>query len=241
MNKEKRAFITGGSRGIGKAMVDLFKKEGYLVATCSRNQKHLQNSLADLKLECDVSNASQVKKTVQALVQKWQKIDVVINNAGTAGSNSLNPEGDDALWHSIINTNLHGTYYTCKEALPYMPNQTGKIINIGSILSLIGVPDQTAYVAAKHGVLGFTKALSHLVAPREITVNCICPGWVETQMMEERLQDLSITKEIAKKEVPLKNIIQPEEVAQLALYLCSKQAQNITGQHFVIDGGSLSG
>jgi NAD(P)-dependent dehydrogenase (short-subunit alcohol dehydrogenase family) len=119
-----------------------------------------------------------------------------------------------------------------------LPDGTGRIVNVGSVLSLQGVPDQIAYCAAKHGVLGLTRSLAHLVAPRRITVNCICPGWTRTEMAEGRMKELGWTREQLEASVPIGRFIEPEEVAELALYLLSDAASGITGQALTIDGGA---
>lgn len=232
------AFITGGSRGIGAAMIRRFKEAGYQIAACARTP--IRSPQVELALRCDVAEPAQVSQAVADAVTAFGRLDCVINNAGLAGANSMGPEDDDALWHRIINVNLHGTYYVSKQALPHLPDGTGRIINIASVLALKGVPDQTAYCAAKHAVLGFTRSLSRLTAPRGITVNAICPGWTQTEMFEGRMQDLNLTREQLAAGVPIGRIIEPEEVAELALYLASPAAGGITGQALTIDGGSLA-
>ena len=130
-----------------------------------------------------------------------------MNCAGIAGANRL--DGDDRLWHAIIGSNLHGTYHCCKAVLPQLPDGTGRIVNIASVLGLRGVPDQTAYCAAKHGVIGFTRALALALAPRGITVNALCPGWVDTDMAAQRYAELGITAEQAAAGVPTGRIASP--------------------------------
>lgn len=174
-------------------------------------------------------------ETVKAL----GRIDVVINNAGLAGTNSLDASDDDAFWNQIIDVNLNGTYYISKYALPQM-NDGGRIINVASVLALKGVPDQTAYCAAKHGVLGFTRSLAHALAPRRITVNVICPGWTRTDMAHGRMAELGMTEASLKGSVPLGRFIEPVEIAQMAAYLASDAASGVTGQSFTIDGGVLA-
>ncbi len=230
-------LVTGGSRGIGKAIVDKFKREGWTVATCATSAASAQKCGGDLNLVCDVSDPVAVRAMVAAVIAQYQKLDVVINNAGIAGSNSLTDD-DDALWHRIIDVNLHGTYYVCKAALPYLKDQMGRVVNIASVLALQGVPDQSAYCAAKHGVLGLTRALAHAVAKRGITVNAICPSWTRTDMATQRFAELGMNESNAKAEIPLGRIIEPTEVAALAWYLCGKDASGITGQALTIDGGS---
>jgi NAD(P)-dependent dehydrogenase (short-subunit alcohol dehydrogenase family) len=235
------ALVTGGSRGIGLAMVNAFRTAGWRVAACAREAENLKDNPADLKFSCDVASATHVKAGIALVIQQLGRLDAVINNAGIAGSNDLDTNASDELWRSIIDTNLHGTYHVSKYSLPHLPRDgTGRIINIASVLALKGVPDQTAYCAAKHGVLGFTRALAHHTAPHRITVNAICPGWVRTEMAAGRMAELNLTEKQLEEGVPLRRFIEPAEVAELALYLASAAASGITGQALTIDGGSLA-
>jgi 3-oxoacyl-[acyl-carrier protein] reductase len=248
---KKTVFITGGTRGIGKAIVDKFKAENWNVATCGLSQKNLDHSAADLKMICDVGSAQEVKATLQSIVKKYGKIDVLINNAGLSGSNSLTPfsfsqtkegseENEDETWHRIIDTNLNGAYYVSKYGAPYLPDRSGRIINISSVLGLIGVPDASAYCAAKHGVIGLTRSFAQYLAPRKITVNSICPGWVRTDMGTERLAEIGLHENDLKTQVPLGRFIEPYEVADFVYFLASSPASSmITGKALTIDGGSL--
>lgn len=232
-------FITGGSRGIGKALVEKFLSKGWLVATCATTLKSLENSPADFCFACNVADVNNVRDSINAIINKYGRLDAVINNAGIAGENSLDVQVNDDFWHDIINTNLHGTYYVCKYALPHLPDNKGRIVNIASVLGLKGVPDQTAYCSAKHGVLGFTKALAHYIAPRKITINAICPGWVRTDMMRGRMNELQLSESDLTSRVPLGKIIEPSEIADVAFYLIdSEAAANITGQAIPVDGGA---
>lgn len=231
-------FVTGASRGIGAALVDRFHAAGYRVAACARTLPTSPH--VDLALECDVKEVELVKRCIAAIVERFGRLDVVVNNAGLAGTNSLDPADDDAFWHDIVGVNLHGTYYVSKYALPHLPDGSGRIINISSVLGLKGVPDQTAYTAAKHGVVGFTRALAHYAAPRRITVNAICPGWTRTPMATGRMKDLGLDDAALAQSVPIGRILEPAEVAEFAFYLAGDAAAGITGQALVIDGGALA-
>jgi meso-butanediol dehydrogenase/(S,S)-butanediol dehydrogenase/diacetyl reductase len=134
--------------------------------------------------------------------------------------------------------NLNGTYYVCKRALPKMPDGRGRIVNIGSVLSTRGAGDQSAYTAAKHAVLGFTRALALHASARGITVNAVCPGWVKTGMAEARWRELGKSEDDAARRIPLGRVALPENVASLVAYLASEEASHVTGQAFVIDGGA---
>ncbi len=239
--KKKVVLITGGSRGIGEAIVQKFKSQGWLVATCATSEERLEKSLADFRFKCDVSKAEEVKSGVEQVVKRFQGIDVLVNNAGFADDNSLKPNADNEIWNKVIGINLNGTYYMSKYALHHLPNNTGRIINLGSVLSLKGVGDAIAYCAAKHGVLGLTRALANRLAKRKITVNAVCPGWVRTDMAKTRMDEIGIDEEDLKTSVPLGRIVEPREVADLVYYLATSEgAAMITGQALTIDGGYLA-
>ena len=224
---------------MGLAMVGHFKALGYKVAACATTIDGAQKGAPDFAFACDVSHRDQVKSGMAAAVKALGRMDVIINNAGLAGTNSLDPADDDSFWNQIIDVNLNGTYYISKYALPHM-NDGGSIINVASVLALKGVPDQTAYCAAKHGVLGLTRSLAHALAPRRITVNVICPGWTRTDMAHGRMAELGMTEASLKSSVPLGRFIEPLEIAQMAAYLASDAASGVTGQSFTIDGGVLA-
>lgn len=234
-------FITGGSRGIGKAMVEKFKSHHFLVAACATTAAGAKQSGADLSFVCDVADPMQVSEAIQSIMTTFKRLDVVINNAGIAASNFLTPDASDEEWHQTINVNLNGTYYVAKHAIAHLPDHTGRIINISSVLGLKGAPETTAYCATKHAVIGFTKSLAQTLASRRITVNVICPGWVRTDMAAARMKTIGLTEEDLKTSVPLGRFIEPHEVADLAYYLAtSTAAANITGQAITIDGGFLA-
>jgi NAD(P)-dependent dehydrogenase (short-subunit alcohol dehydrogenase family) len=224
------AVVTGGTRGIGRAIADRLRGEGWDVLVLARRAADGPHRFA----ACDVAEAGAVRAVFDRLV----RIDALVNCAGIAGANRL--DDDDALWHAIIGSNLHGTYHCCKAALPLLPDGSGRIVNVASVLGLRGVPDQTAYCAAKHGVVGFTRALALAVAPRGITVNALCPGWVETGMAAQRYEELGITAEQAAAGVPTGRIASPGEVADATVWLLRPESRGITGHALPIDGGGLA-
>ncbi|HET8997884.1 MAG TPA: SDR family NAD(P)-dependent oxidoreductase [Acetobacteraceae bacterium] len=226
------ALVTGGTRGIGRAIAARLAAEGCRVIVAARTAPET----AEFEFRrCDVTDPA----SVAALFAALDRLDVLVNNAGLAGANRL--DADDALWHAIIASNLHGTYHCCKAALPLLPDGTGRIVNIASVLGLRGVPDQTAYCAAKHGVVGFTRALALALAPRGITVNALCPGWVDTGMAQRRFAELGITAEQAAQGVPTGRIVTPEEVAAAVAWLIRPEAGSVTGLALPLDGGALAG
>jgi NAD(P)-dependent dehydrogenase (short-subunit alcohol dehydrogenase family) len=226
----KQAVVTGGTRGIGRAVADRLATEGWNLTVLARQPAPSPHRF----IACDVADAAAVMAAFAAL----DRVDALINCAGIAGANQL--DGDDALWHAIIGSNLHGTYHCCKAALPLLPDGTGRIVNIASVLGLRGVPDQTAYCAAKHGVVGFTRALALAVAPRGITVNALCPGWVDTEMAAHRYAELGMTPEQAAAGVPTGRIASPAEVADATIWLLRPESRGITGHALPIDGGGLA-
>jgi NAD(P)-dependent dehydrogenase (short-subunit alcohol dehydrogenase family) len=226
----RRAVVTGGTRGIGRAIADRLGDEGWDVLVLARTEVGGAHRFAP----CDVADAA----SVQAVFGRLERVDALVNCAGLAGANRL--DGDDALWHAIIASNLHGTYHCCKAALPLLPDGSGRIVNIASVLGLRGVPDQTAYCAAKHGVVGFTRALALAVAPRGITVNALCPGWVDTEMAAQRFGELGITAAQAAAGVPAGRIATAAEVADAVVWLLRPESRGITGHALPIDGGGLA-
>ena len=226
----KTAIVTGGTRGIGRAVADRLGSEGWDVLVLARRAAESSHRF----IACDVADPASVRSAFAGLV----RIGALVNCAGTAGANRL--DGDDALWHAIIGSNLHGTYHCCKAALPLLPDGSGRIVNIASVLGLRGVPDQTAYCAAKHAVVGFTRALALAMAPRGITVNALCPGWVDTAMAAQRYAELGISAEQAASGVPTGHIAAPAEVADAVCWLLRPEARSITGHALPIDGGGLA-
>jgi NAD(P)-dependent dehydrogenase (short-subunit alcohol dehydrogenase family) len=227
----KTAIVTGGTRGIGGAVTVRLRADGWRVIPVAR---HAPDPPDRDFVACDVADAAAVRE----LFAPIGRLDALINCAGIAGANAL--EGDDGLWHAIVNSNLNGTYYCCKAALPKLAPGSGRIVNIASVLGLRGVPDQTAYCAAKHGVVGLTRALALAVAARGITVNALCPGWVDTEMAHQRYRELGITAEQAAAGVPTGRVATPAEVADAVAWLLRPESRGINGHALPIEGGGLA-
>jgi NAD(P)-dependent dehydrogenase (short-subunit alcohol dehydrogenase family) len=231
------ALVTGGTRGIGAAVAARLAAEGYDVVTVARRQPAVGQAIGSF-IACDVADAASVRAAFATVQARFGRLDALVTCAGIAGANTL--DGDDALWHTIVGSNLHGTYYCCKAAVPLLPDQTGRIVTVASVLGLRGVADQTAYCAAKHGVVGFTRSLALALAPRGIMVNAVCPGWVDTEMARQRYRELGITAAEAAAAVPTGRIASPEEVADAVAWLLRPGTRSISGHALPIEGGGLA-
>jgi ketoreductase len=248
----KRAVVTGGGTGIGQAIAVALARAGATVAITGRRRAQLDETARAIEKaggRCrvepmDVTDRAAVSAGLQRIAAALGGIDVLVNNAGAGGPNACASDGPDR-WDEVIRTNLDGVFFCCREALRHMP-EGGRVINISSVLGRFGVPGYTAYCASKHGVIGFTKALALEVASRKITVNAICPGWVETEMarqgMELMAEGFGVTYEEARKQalsaVPIGRIIEPDEVAALVVYVASPAAAAMTAQAVSLCGGS---
>ena len=234
---KKNIFISGASRGIGKSMAQHFAKNNFNVVGTSRNIFKFDNDLENLfPIKLDVTSRNDVKDCFDELKSKNLLPDILINNAGiTADQLFLRMSDDD--WDNVINTNLTGTYNLTKIFLKNMiKNKFGRIINISSISGLMGNPGQVNYSSSKAALNGFTKSLAKEVGSRNITVNCVAPGFIDTDMTSyigdnERNEIL--------KQIPLNKFGLPEDISKLVMFLMSDEASYITGQTISIDGGLL--
>ena len=249
----KIALVTGGGTGIGKAIATSLCKIGAKVAIVSRNLAHIEQAaeeLTSLGLSAiaepmDVRNKAEVRRAVSKVVSKWGAIHILVNNAGISGLSPISDD-DDSKWHDIIDTNLNGMYLMTKEVLKRVPDYAGgRIINISSVLGKFAVPGYTAYCTTKHGMIGFTRALALEVVQRGITVNTICPGWVDTEMATRGIKETAARQGITPEEfkaqalaaVPIRRFLEADEIAEMVCYLASDAARGITGQAINLCGG----
>jgi NAD(P)-dependent dehydrogenase (short-subunit alcohol dehydrogenase family) len=244
-------IVTGGGRGIGRAIARALAGPGTFVAVAGRTRAQLESTALDLEslggralaVPMDVTDEHGVASAVASIRDAAGRVDVLVNNAGVGGGEPI-AGSDTARWKRTVDTNLTGMYLVTREVLPLM-REGGRIVNTSSVLGRFGVPGYTAYCASKHGVIGFTRALALEVAPQQITVNAICPGWVDTEMAATGMRlgaeatgtTFEEFRDRALGAVPIQRIIQPEEVAELVRFLASAGASAITGQTYNICGG----
>jgi 3-hydroxybutyrate dehydrogenase len=248
----KTALITGGGRGIGREIALTFARHGARIAVAARTAEQVEQVAAELgdnaiALVCDVSDPERVKRMFGEMRERLGDADILVNNAGIAESATI-VNTTDELWHKHLSINLSGTFYCTRAALPAMLKiGWGRVINVASIAAKTGAPYIAAYSASKHGVLGLTRSIGLEVATSGITVNAICPGYVDTEMVSRGVEQ--ITKKTGrsaeealdalKKMSPQNRLVTPEEVAALALLLASDEGRGINGQGINIDGGSV--
>ena len=234
---KKNIFISGASRGIGQSMAIHFARNNFNVVGTSRNNFNFDYESENLfPIKLDVTSRDDVKKCFEELKSKNLLPNILINNAGiTADQLFLRMTDDD--WDKVINTNLNGTFNLTKVFLKNMiKNRFGRIINISSISGLMGNPGQGNYSSSKAALNGFTRSLAKEVGSRNITVNCIAPGFIDTDMTSYLNENEKM--EILKK-IPLNKFGKPEDISKLAMFLISDEASYITGQTISIDGGLL--
>lgn len=253
--QDRVALVTGGSRGIGKAIAAALAAQGAKVAICSRDGEAARKAADEispgggrvLAIRADVAEKPEARTLVRDVVARWGQIHILVNNAGINARIPMDSD-DDVRWLQVLTVNVVGTYYVTREVLRHMPNHNGgRIINISSVLGRFGVPAYTAYCTAKHGIIGFTRALALEVVGRGITVNAICPGWVETDMaalgMRQTAEAIGMSQEEFRRQalaaVPIQRMLEPKEIADLAVYLASDASAGMTGQTINLCGGQV--
>jgi len=240
----KVALITGGARGIGKEIALLFAKEGSDVALCDIDLKEAEQTAKEIQAlgrEClafkaDVTDQKDVQNMVDKILDKFKKVDILINNAGITRDNLL-VRMQEEDWDRVIAVNLKGTFICTKLVSKVMMKQRfGKIVNLASIIGIMGNPGQANYAASKAGIIGLTKSVAKELASRGISCNAIAPGFIKTEMTSRLAED---TKKKMLQAIPIGRFGEPKDVAELALFLSSARSSYITGQVIKIDGGMV--
>lgn len=238
--KDQVVVITGGTSGIGRGIADMFASCGAKVVLFGRDEERGKRAADELGgnaefFSVDVANTDDVNKAIETVLAKHGCVDILINCAGVTRDKLL-MRMDEEDWDQVLEINLKSCYNTCKALVrPMLKAKKGKIINISSVVGLMGNPGQTNYAASKAGMIGFSKALAKELAGR-VQVNCIAPGYIETKMTDSLS---SSQKQTIVDQIPMKRIGRPEEVAYAALFLASPWSDYITGQVLTVDGGMV--
>lgn len=239
--EDKVAIVTGGSSGIGKAVVERLAWEGADVVIADVDEekgKELADETDSVYHHCDVSEFGDVERVVEETVEKFGRLDVMVNNAGIGsvdGIEEMNVED----YRKTIEVDLDGVIYGCKAAAPHLKDTEGCIINMASIYGLVGDVGSTAYNAAKGGVVNLTRSVADDLAQYNVRVNSVCPGFVDTPMTEEVQEDEEFMQHIENM-TPLGRMAEPDEIASVVAFLASEEASYVTGVNMPVDGGWTS-
>jgi 3-hydroxybutyrate dehydrogenase len=248
----RHALVTGAGRGIGAAIAQRLAAEGARVTLVARSERQLQETAAPLgeEAQCiaaDMTDLHAVSRAFEGAAESFGPVDILINNAGKAQSAPLQRTSEE-LWHSLIAVNLTGAYHGIRAVLPAMlERKFGRIVSIASTAGLRGYPYVAAYCASKHGVIGLTRALALEVAQRNITVNAVCPGYTETDLVRDTIANIQkVTgrsaeeaREALTRTNPQGRLIQPMEIAHTVLWLCLPGSESVNGQSIAIAGGEV--
>ncbi len=242
--KDKVVFVTGGGRGIGRSIAMLFAQEGADIVIGDVNMADAEKTCADIEalgrkslaLELDVTDYQKVEAGVNKILDKFTKVDILVNNAGITKDN-LMLRMSDADWDAVIKVNLKGTF-NCTKAVSrvMMKQRSGKIVNIASIIGIMGNAGQANYSASKAGIIALTKTTAKEFASRNLNINAVAPGYIQTEMTAKLSEEVR-QKMLAM--VPLNRMGTPNDVANACLFLASEDAAYITGQTIVVDGGMV--
>ena len=241
---DKVAVVTGAGRGIGRAVAIAYAKMGANVVCVSRTQENSTKVATEIEalgqkswaFAVDVSDTSAVESSAKNILEATGKVDILVNNAGVTRDNLLMRMSEEE-WDTVLNTNLKGAFnFTKAFTRPFMKQRSGRIINIASVIGLIGNAGQSNYAASKAALIGFTKSVAKELAPRGVTANAIAPGFIETDMtavLDEKVRDAIIDR------IPMTRFGSPEDIANTAIFLALESTDYMTGQVLTIDGGMV--
>jgi len=249
----KRAIVTGAGKGIGRSIALALARAGADVAVTARTASDLEILVGEIRalgrtavaVTCDVTDVDQVQHMATTLLEGLGGLDILVNNAGNAESHKMLDHPDE-LWHRMLAVNLTGVYYVCKALLPvFIGQHSGRIITIASIAARSAGKYVAAYTAAKHGVLGLTRALAVELLPYDVTVNAVCPGYVDTPLTDTSIRNMVTRTGMSEEQArawlaqtsPQNRLISPEEVASIVVFLALESSRGISGQAINIDGG----
>jgi NAD(P)-dependent dehydrogenase (short-subunit alcohol dehydrogenase family) len=246
--KGKVAIVTGASSGIGKAIAQLYAREGAAVVLSDLNQEAGERAAGEIRaaggeamfVAANVAEPADCERTVKAALERYDRLDCACNNAGISGEQK--PTADISIegWHKVIAINLSGVFFGMKYQIPAMlKGGGGSIVNIASILGQVGFAGASGYVAAKHGVVGLSKNAALEYAPKNVRVNAVGPGFIHTPLIKDLEADRRVNEMLVSLH-PMGRLGTPEEVAELVVWLCSEKASFVTGAYYAVDGGYLA-
>lgn len=244
--KDKVALVTGGSKGMGEAAVRIFAEKGASVAILDVDIEAAEKLSAELNengantiaIKCDVSSEAQVEKAIAKVVETYGKLDAAFNNAGIQIPAQDITETSEEDYDKILNVNLKGVWLCMKHELIQMKKQqSGAIVNNSSLAGKVGVPGRTPYVAAKHAILGITKSAAADYASQDIRINAVCPGTIETPMVNDMVNSGDLKREDSINAAPINRLGKASEVADAAVWLCGEESTYVIGQSIAVDGG----
>ncbi len=247
---DKRVLVTGSSRGIGFAIAEAFLDSGARVAVNGRTEQSVSAAIEKLgggerqvAAPGDIGTVPGCESAVKTAIDAFDGLDILVNSAGIGAGIPIE-DSDEAMWDAHVDVNLKGLFFCCRAALPELRKSNGNIVNIASDAGLMGCPGITVYCASKGGVVNMTRAMALEVAP-DVRVNCVCPGYVDTDMIRrdhiEKKDDPAAAEQRMMDYAPMKRICSPAEVSQMVAYLASFEARFVTGAAFPIDGGATAG